>query len=299
MIHSADFPSTFVPSSKMAFQRFESKRYNTQSSKPKEILPYAYPNLENGMRSKCVCIVRLLIRCCRLQEKVIDLEVENAAPSPTVDPSVRTILIGHSMGGIVAADTALLITSDQIIDPPDSKESESHQIGSLMFPYIQGVLAFDTPYLGISPGVVAHGAEGHYNTASAAFTQLSSLTSAIWGTNVATDLAKEAKKEPVAALPAPPAKEQPVSAWAKWGKIAAAAGGVAAVAGAGTAAFVNRDKITEGWSWVGSHLEFVGCLSIYPLSLFTSRSLPRFCSVLLPELSFIFLASKSLKKNAY
>jgi hypothetical protein len=34
----------------------------------------------------------------RLQNKVIDLEVANGTPSPTVDPSVRTILVGHSMG---------------------------------------------------------------------------------------------------------------------------------------------------------------------------------------------------------
>ena len=46
----------------------------------------------------------------RLQEKVIDIEVANNTPSPTVDPSVRIILIGHSMGGIVAADIVLGIT---------------------------------------------------------------------------------------------------------------------------------------------------------------------------------------------
>ena len=34
----------------------------------------------------------------RLQNKVIDLEVAAETSSPTVDPSVRTILIGHSMG---------------------------------------------------------------------------------------------------------------------------------------------------------------------------------------------------------
>ncbi|KAK4962304.1 hypothetical protein LTR66_012715, partial [Elasticomyces elasticus] len=48
-----------------------------------------------------------------LQNKVIDLEVANGTPSPTIDPSVRTILVGHSMGGIVAADTLLSIARDQ------------------------------------------------------------------------------------------------------------------------------------------------------------------------------------------
>ena len=48
----------------------------------------------------------------RLQDKIIDLEVSNSTPSPTIDPSVRTILIGHSMGGIVAAETLISITDD-------------------------------------------------------------------------------------------------------------------------------------------------------------------------------------------
>lgn len=33
-----------------------------------------------------------------LQNKVIDLEVANGSTSPAVDPSVRTVLVGHSMG---------------------------------------------------------------------------------------------------------------------------------------------------------------------------------------------------------
>ncbi|RDL39528.1 Uncharacterized protein BP5553_03868 [Venustampulla echinocandica] len=194
----------------------------------------------------------------RLLEKVIDLEVSNNTPSPTIDPSVRTILVGHSMGGIVAADTILSIASEQPIESAGSDNTSPHP-NTMMFPYIQGVLAFDTPYLGISPGVVAHGAEGHYNAASSAITQLSGLTGAFWGTKAATADAKS--KKPVAALPAPPTSPNTTaSPWQKWGKLAVAAGGVAAVAGAGAAAFVNRDKLTEGWSWVGSHLEFVGCL---------------------------------------
>lgn len=114
-----------------------------------------------------------------LQEKVIDLEVAKGTPSPTVEPSVRVVLCGHSMGGIVAAETVIALTSDRVIPPAGSTSSSgpgSHNgeggggatttatsdgnqtaapaendqtpLNSLMFPYIQGVLSFDTPYLG-------------------------------------------------------------------------------------------------------------------------------------------------------
>lgn len=157
----------------------------------------------------------------------------------------------------MAADTVLGITSDKVIG--NGEEEEGGDVG-LMFPYIQGVLAFDTPYLGISPGVVAHGAEEHYNTASSAYTQLSGLTGAIWGGKAAADGENTSKKKPVAALPAPPAADASVPAWQKWGKIAAMAGAGAVVAAGSAALYSKRETITQGWSWVGSHLEFVGCL---------------------------------------
>lgn len=170
------------------------------------------------------------------------------------------------MGGIVAADTLLALSSDRpISDAPSSSDDprKATDVNTLMFPYIQGVLAFDTPYLGISPGVVAHGAEGHYNTASEAFSALSGLTGGFWGGKAAADadakIVKE-KKAPVAALPAPSESSASVPAWQRWGKIAAYAGAGAAVAAGGSFAYMKRDQITEGWSWVGSHLEFVGCL---------------------------------------
>ncbi|KAG6365409.1 hypothetical protein INS49_007020 [Diaporthe citri] len=225
-----------------------------------------------------------------LQEKVIDIEVGKGTPSPTVDPSVRVVLCGHSMGGIVAAETLIALTSERVIPPSSAsggsgdgnhtaapaEGDKSFELNGLMFPYVQGVLSFDTPYLGISPGVVAHGAETHYSTASAALTQLSTLTG-LWGAKGAADAGKDAEaaqqrgqqeKKPVAALPPATggaagnkANDSSSSTWGSWGKMALYAGAGAALAGSAAAAYLKRDQLTEGWTWVSSHLEFVGCLA--------------------------------------
>ena len=136
-----------------------------------------------------------------------------------------------------------------------------------MFPYIQGVLAFDTPYLGISPGVVAHGAEGHYQNAATAISQLSGLGASLWGANKAAQANQSAPGKSAGALPPPPPegkdkdKSSNASPWGKWGKMAMYAGAAGAVAAGGAAAWMNRGQIGEGWGWVSSHLEFVGCLA--------------------------------------
>jgi hypothetical protein len=215
-----------------------------------------------------------------LLERVIDLEVANGTPSPTIDPSVRTILIGHSMGGIVAADTVIGLANEKPI-PYDAgggsqtgSETGEHQpsppegLNTLMFPYIQGVLAFDTPYLGIAPGVVAHGAESHYNNAAAAISQLSGLSTVFWGSRGKDQQNSPpgSKQQPIGALPAPAdnkSKNEKAKGggWGNWGKVAMYAGAAGAVAAGSAAAYINREHITTGWSWVSSHLEFVGCLA--------------------------------------
>lgn len=63
------------------------------------------------------------------------------------------ILIGHSMGGIVATESIL-------------SSSSAHASSSIsILPYTQGVLAFDTPYLGIAPSVLIHGVDVPYKSA--------------------------------------------------------------------------------------------------------------------------------------
>lgn len=220
-----------------------------------------------------------------LLERVIDIEVANGTPSPTIEPSVHTILIGHSMGGIVAAETVIALANEKPIPHSEGSKLSDYEDGdyvtendrrapspeglnNLMFPYVQGVLAFDTPFLGIAPGVVAHGAENHYNTATAALTQLSGLSTAFWGSGN-KDQPPPGSKRPVGALPAPESdntkNDKPNASkdggWGNWGKIAMFAGAAGAVAAGTAAAYMNRDHITTGWSWASSHLEFVGCLA--------------------------------------
>jgi hypothetical protein len=205
----------------------------------------------------------------RLQEKIIDIEVLAHTPSPTIDPSVHTILIGHSMGGIVAADTLLAITNDHPIphsSPSSSSTDNKPEPSTFLFPYIAGVLAFDTPYLGISPGVVAHSAETHITTAQTAITQLSGLSGMFWGGSAAAAGTKaqedrereEKKKKGQLALPAPESASAP--GWQKWGKVAMFAGAAGVVAAGSAAAYIKRQQISEGFGWATSHLEFVGCL---------------------------------------
>lgn len=235
----------------------------------------------------------------RLQNKVIDLEVAASTPSPTIDPSVHIILIGHSMGGIVAAETLLAIASDSPVPTYSDTSTETNatkphpstaahtyptqyaaprdENPTFMFPYIQGILAFDTPYLGISPGVVAHSAEQHYRTASTAYSTLSEVAG-VFGYGAASSKSGSNTSKPPQQKDSQKMLTQGADAisasmtngtsdaaatptWQRWGKYAMFAGAAGAVAAGGAAAYLKRDTITEGWTFIGSHLEFVGCLA--------------------------------------
>ncbi|EYE95458.1 esterase/lipase family protein [Aspergillus ruber CBS 135680] len=226
-----------------------------------------------------------------LQDKVIDLEVANRTASPTVDPSVHVFLVGHSMGGIVAADTLLLLASERPLtpeEPLDDDDDASSQISAnshdstvahcprlvepsdYMFPHVQGVIAFDTPYLGIAPGVVSYNAEGHYKTATSAYNAISEVAGFFgWGKSN-NDTAASQQKEAVTTTVTQTSTGQTSHAtdaaatpsWQRWGRYAMFAGAAGAVAAGGAAAmYTQRDRLTDGWGWVSSHLSFVGCLA--------------------------------------
>ncbi|KAK4541000.1 hypothetical protein LTR36_008369 [Oleoguttula mirabilis] len=250
-----------------------------------DIQSVQYPKFETrGDLQKCVAEFKEW-----LQNKVIDIEVAHQTPSPTVDPSVHVILCGHSMGGIVAAEALLSIAKDEPVQPshtndttnstntttadeangsrptnltaddPDeqSTPAPSSEQTKLFFPYVQAILAFDTPYLGISPGVLAHGAEEQINHASTAYKAFDAATQLFgWGSP------RNASPQPIAnassrGLPAP---EVPPSSGRSWGTYAKYGGAAAAVAGAAGAAYLSWNQINQGLAWASSHLEFVGCL---------------------------------------
>lgn len=154
----------------------------------------------------------------------------------------------------------------------DASKLQEPQVGPLnfMFPHVQGMLAFDTPYLGLAPEMIAHGLEGGHKVVSGAYSTYNEVASMFgWGSGAgesaaSTTGAATASKAP-AALPAPPASSMADAAatpkWSSWGKYAMFAGAIGAVAAGGAAAYSQRERLSAGWTWAGSHLLFVGDLA--------------------------------------
>ncbi|KAK4631026.1 hypothetical protein CLAFUW4_03106 [Fulvia fulva] len=235
-----------------------------------DVLTIQYPQFETrGDLKDCVARFKEW-----LQNKVIDLEVANSTPSPTVHPSVHVVLCGHSMGGIVAAEALLSIAKDEPVSSSlggmnptaghnatmNEPSNPPNEPSRLFFPHVQAILAFDTPYLGISPGVLAHGAEAKFNQSSQAYKAWDQASS-FFGWNSP----KSASSTPIAnasskGLPAP--NSTTAAGGSKWGKYAMyGAGAAAVIAGAAGATYLSWNQISQGLTWAGSHLEFVGCLA--------------------------------------
>jgi hypothetical protein len=182
-------------------------------------------------------------------------------------------LILTLVSGIVAAEAILSIFQDKPIpahtttlasETSDTIEDYTHP--SSAWPSIIGLLAFDTPYLGISNGVLAHNAETHIQTARGAWNTYSSVAGALGiggAANSAEDAAKQgSSKKAASAIPS--ANDPDVAqtnAWQRWGRYAMYAGAAGAIIAGGAAAYANRAQLSEGWSWASGHLEFVGCLA--------------------------------------
>ncbi|EXX65928.1 hypothetical protein RirG_128610 [Rhizophagus irregularis DAOM 197198w] len=152
---------------------------------------------------------------------------------------VWVCLVGHSMGGILAAEAILKYKNQTETRPPK----------------IIGLLAFDTPYFGVDNNVFTKAALARANkvkqSVTGSYTFLSSAASAggFFSSSKTNTKAVETVENP---------PTSPSSGWGKWGLAAVA--GFAGVAAAGAAAYYNKDLVNQGTDYLGSHFEFVGVL---------------------------------------
>ncbi|KAI1801338.1 hypothetical protein F4811DRAFT_574250 [Daldinia bambusicola] len=160
-----------------------------------------------------------------LKEKVINVrKAHSETPWPPHDRDVGVILVAHSMGGFVASDTLFLILKER-------KE------GSLLFPLIQGVLTFDTPFNGLARSMFVYGAFSNYQKVSTVFNVMTALSAA------PSALGKSALKQTTAKLPSSKTSR---SVWKGWQLVAVRTGTVGAIAAGGVAAYIHREKIMDG-----------------------------------------------------
>ncbi|POY76015.1 A/B superfamily hydrolase [Rhodotorula taiwanensis] len=180
--------------------------------------------------------------------------------------AVRVILFGHSMGGLVISDTLLKTISTASIP-------------------ILGLVAYDSPLLGLNPAVFKSTFDKALDYASKGQAALAAL-GAGYGffrsatTSSSTDSASSSRNGPPGPASAssgsksaskssksskevsvpPPAESASATPGSNWLSLPylAAAGITGAAAAAFGAAYYNRDTLAQHWTWATSHLSFVG-----------------------------------------
>ncbi|KAI1387149.1 uncharacterized protein F4822DRAFT_443963 [Hypoxylon trugodes] len=173
-------------------------------------------------------------QCCTsflswLKEKVMDVrKAHTEKPWPPHDRDVGVILVAHSMGGFVASDTLFLILNERIAHGQEALP---------IFPLIQGILTFDTPFNGLARSMFVYGAFSNYQKVSTVFNVMTALSAA------PSALGKSAFKRSAANLP--PARTSR-SAWKGWQLVAVRTGTVGAIAAGGVAAYMHRKQIMDG-----------------------------------------------------
>ncbi|KAK7054220.1 catalytic protein [Favolaschia claudopus] len=168
------------------------------------------------------------------------LTVEKEVASGGGAGKAKIVLCGHSMGGLLAADTLREFLKGRETQPD-----------YILWPKIIAILAFDTPYLGLNPGVFKNSATKAVEYAQAARTVGTGLFGALAG-----GFGAGTKSAPPSAPATPPA-----SGWGKWAGTAAYAAGGALLAGAAAGAtYYKRDDLGLGYSWATDHMKYVSHL---------------------------------------
>ncbi|KAJ7240306.1 hypothetical protein B0H12DRAFT_55523 [Mycena haematopus] len=152
----------------------------------------------------------------------------------------KIVLCGHSMGGLLAADTLR-----------EFMKGRETQANFVLWPKIISVIAFDTPYLGLHPGIFKNSATKAVEYAQAARNVGTGLLGALAGGFAGASKTTTA--------PAP--STAPASAWGKWAGTASYAVGGALLAGAAAGAtYYKREDLGLGYSWATDHMKYVSHL---------------------------------------
>jgi len=156
----------------------------------------------------------------------------------------KVVICGHSMGGLLAADSLLEFVRTR----PDNRAP--------LWPNIIACLAFDTPYLGLHPSVFKNSvgqAATYIRSARDIFT-----TFQTFGSKSGSATSSQAGV-PKAAIEAGPASA-PSSPWQKWAPAAYAVGGAVIAGAAAGTAYWKRDELSTGYKWATDHMQYVGAL---------------------------------------
>ncbi|KAF4776053.1 hypothetical protein HER10_EVM0003182 [Colletotrichum scovillei] len=166
-----------------------------------------------------------------LKERVMDVRKASVEkPWPPKDREVGVVLVAHSMGGFVAADSLFLAINERA----QSNPSEDDPI----FPLIQGILTFDTPYNGLARSMFVYGGFSNYQKVSSVFNVMTALSAAAPST-----LARLGTRRAATSAVTTTATRNP--GWKTWQLVAVRTGTVGAIAAGGVAAYVNREAIMK------------------------------------------------------
>lgn len=156
----------------------------------------------------------------------------------------KIILCGHSMGGLLAADTLLAIANSR----PD-KEAP-------FWPRIIACIAFDTPYFGLHPSVFKNSATKVTEYADTARSVASGIFGGLAGLGTKKVTSAPANP-PTGLLTNAPTTSGGSRGWGKW---AAYGGAVLAAGAAAGTAYYKRDDLTSGYGWASDHMRYIGNL---------------------------------------
>ncbi|UZJ52358.1 hypothetical protein CBS101457_001678 [Exobasidium rhododendri] len=236
----------FKGSEKTTFGDFPSRLAHilSQTLTSLEVQPVIYPTYDTrGSLSKAVeaFVDWLTTTCVDIECKPVEEGDEALSGRGKGAGSVKVVLCGHSMGGLVAVDAALEIA-----------KSGGVQKGKL-WPRVCGVIACDTPYYGVNPNVFKNTANkyhGYYQTAMSIGTHLAPVGTAIasYWASTSTSNSKDTKR-----IEGGASGDKKKSS--SWTSALLATGAVALAGGAAAGTYMGG-----GWDYLSDHFLFVSNL---------------------------------------